>query len=425
MVPENQTITHKREGLLFILSIIVSLVTFIILFVTIIGIPIFFGIALATIISHAISIAYIRLNGIELSSKQFGDIYRKVMELSEKMKLNEIPEAYIVESGGILNAFASRIFGLFGKNIVVLYSDIVELVERGNDEELEFIIAHELTHIKRNHIVKRILTFPAMWIPFLGEAYSRACEFTADKMAITYTERPDKAVRALTVLAAGKHLFTQINVEEYLIQYNRKKGLFITLTELISTHPALPRRIFEIEAFIGTPTVPLEKKSKLSLIVIILSIVLSSVFLLWAAGSFMKDTINYFTEPFYPGEPTELMDATIDGDTEELSKLLKKGADPNEQEDEFGSTALIVASDNDQMDAAKILLEHGADPNLGDFSGYTPLMEAVFMENKEMIQLLLEHGADPNLSDSEGMTAIDHADDLGLEELAKMMDEYK
>jgi hypothetical protein len=264
-----------------------------------------------------------------------------------------------------------------------------------------------------------------MWVPFLGEAYSRACEYTADRMAVAYTEKPNYAIQALTVLAAGRFLYKHVNKEEYLKQYNRKKGFFIVLTELLSTHPAIPRRIFEIETFIGKRSVPLEKKSKLSVILILLSTVLALALLFWTTFSFISDVKDFGATLFLPGETTPLMDATFNNDIEEIKILLKEGADPNEQEEEYGSTALITAADNDQIEVAKILLEYGANPNLADYYGYNPLIGAVYMENKEMIQILLEAGADPYLEDEEGMSAISYAEDLGYDELVIMMKNYK
>lgn len=422
----SKEVIHKKESLLFSLSITLSIITILILFFTIIGIPILFGIAFITLISHAISMAFIRLNGVELSSKQFSELYNQVMELGKKMDLKEIPEVYIIESGGLLNAFATRIFGLFGKNIVVLYSDIVELIENGEKDALEFIIAHELSHIKRNHLVKRILIFPVMWVPFLGEAYSRACEFTSDRMAISYTHKPEAAIHALTVLATGTRLYKYVNKDEYLVQYNQKRGFFVTLAELLSTHPAIPRRIFEMEEFVGEKTVSLEKKSKVSVFIILTIAVFSFILVGWTAYTAVKDIAEYFTEGlFYPFETTELIEATINGDTEEMKGLLDEGADPNEQEEEYGSTALTTATDYDQIEAATLLLEYGADPNLADFSGYTPLMGAVFMENTEMIELLINAGADPNLENEEGMSAISQAEEYGYDEMAQFMKEFK
>ncbi|XP_063079587.1 ankyrin repeat and SOCS box protein 2-like isoform X2 [Engraulis encrasicolus] len=57
------------------------------------------------------------------------------------------------------------------------------------------------------------------------------------------------------------------------------------------------------------------------------------------------------------------------------------------------TTALYFAVNNSNEDAAELLLEAGADPNLDKFN---PLLVAVRQGNVQMARLLLEHGADVN-----------------------------
>ncbi|MFB6466411.1 M48 family metalloprotease [Cytobacillus sp. Hz8] len=102
------------------------------------------------------------------------------------------------------------------RNFIVLYSNIVEIVKNGYEEELNFIIAHELAHIKRNYITKQLLILPARWVPFLGNAYSRACEYTCDRIATAYINSPKGAANALAILAVGKTLFVSLDIVEYI-----------------------------------------------------------------------------------------------------------------------------------------------------------------------------------------------------------------
>ena len=50
-----------------------------------------------------------------------------------------MPDLYIIESGGLLNAFAIR---LLGKDYVVLYSDVVDEALESGLHTVEFIVAH-------------------------------------------------------------------------------------------------------------------------------------------------------------------------------------------------------------------------------------------------------------------------------------------
>ena len=246
MIHSERDLVHKNEKRYFMIALLVSLLTYIGLFLSIVGIiyaAIFISISMFL---HALSLASIRLNGVRLNEEQFPHVYEKVKELCTKMEMSSVPDVYVVESSGILNAFATR---FFGRNMVVLYSELFELMNEGSEEELTFVIAHELAHIKRRHISKQFLVLPAMWIPGITQAYSRACEFTCDRYAAYYTQNSEAAKKALTIFGVGKRLFEFINRNSYLNQVQQEHGLFIWLSEKLSTHPPLPKRIREISNF--------------------------------------------------------------------------------------------------------------------------------------------------------------------------------
>lgn len=342
------------------------------------------------------------------------------------MELKKVPEVYVVESGGLLNAFATKVFGFFGKNMVVLYSDFVDLSLESSGNEIEYVIAHELAHIKRNHIVKTFFIFPAMWIPFIGVSFSRMAEYTCDRMAAYYTDKPDDAISGLLVLAAGRRLYKKVNLAEYQQQYNDKKGIFVTLTELLSTHPPIPKRIHEIETLMyESPSVPLIKRGKQTFAIIFIVFFLFPTIIAGAAflGFLTMDKLNFFEDLLFETEYTPLMEASIDGDSERVNELLTAGENPNEM-NEFGESPLLIAIVNEEKEIVKILLANGADPNLQDDYGWTPFMAAVMNENIEMGRILLGAGADPLIVDESGMSAIDHAKEMGNNEYVRLMNSY-
>ncbi|MCS7459543.1 M48 family metallopeptidase [Paenibacillus doosanensis] len=246
----NHRLVHENETALFMICVVISSLIYVSLIFSVIGI---FYIILGVVISvifHGLAVAGIRSSGVKLSAQQFPVVYDKVQELCVHMEIAKVPDVFIVQSGGILNAFATR---FMGRNFVVLYSDIFELVEQGSDEELSFVVAHELAHIQRNHIRKHVWIWPALWIPFLGNAYSRCCEYTCDRIATAYTGNAAAAVRALTVLAVGKQLFARVNIGEYVEQSRNERGFFVAWYEWLSTHPPLPKRINEIWRFHAYP----------------------------------------------------------------------------------------------------------------------------------------------------------------------------
>lgn len=418
-------LVHKYENVLYGICIITSVIITIYLLLSIIGAIILIFLALISFFSHALSMAHIQVNGVRLRETQFPELYQKVEELSRKMELKKIPEVYVIESGGLLNAFATKVLGLFGKNMVVLYSDFVDLSLESDGYEIDYVIAHELAHIKRNHIVKALLVFPAMWFPFVGAGFSRMAEYTCDRMAAYYTNQPESAINGLLIFAAGRRLYKKVQIEEFQKQYNEKKGVFVTLTELLSTHPPIPKRIQEIETFMyGAPNVPLLKRSKqIVAIMFILFLLLPAITVgLFIAGFKAIEGLDFFNEFLTEGF-TPLMEATLNGDIDRVEELLEEGAEPNEL-NEFGESALLVGVVNEQTDIIPILLEYGADPNLQDDYGWTPLMSAVFTEDTEIGKMLLESGADPMLVDEDDMSAIDYAEEIGNKEYVELLHAY-
>lgn len=414
---------HQKERIYFAILLIFSMPTLFALCFSGIGLLILFLLVFIPLFIFLISMAMIRTNGVKVTKSQFPDIYATVEDVAGKMELKKLPDVYIVQSMGILNAFATR---FFGRNMVVLYSEIAELLVLDGKRELDFVIAHELAHIKRNHILKNLLVLPGNWIPFLAEAYSRACEYTCDRMASHYISDLKASKYALTVLAVGKHLYHNVNEEEYLREASYEKGFFAWFSEKLSTHPILPKRIYALENQFGQGyDISFRVSGKLkvkivSIITVLILIIIGSIFAvkLWLNSSLYSD--------FMLGREntTPLMSAVTDDDKEKVLKLIQDGADVNAQ-DSYGWTALHYAimwygdeeyEDMDDVEEStidpemvKLLLDHGADPNSKSEDVDPVLLEIANEDQPELLDMLIEHGADINAQDSYGETALFNA----------------
>ncbi|KAL2096273.1 hypothetical protein ACEWY4_008421 [Coilia grayii] len=149
-----------------------------------------------------------------------------------------------------------------------------------------------------------------------------------------------------------------------------------------------------------------------------------------------------------------LLQAARTNSSEEVIRLLSEGADVNHRH-KMGWTPLMVAAMNRQHNVVKVLLEKGADPNLGDdfssvyeisrqksihslevlvtredefssrlssranFRGCTALHYAVLADDLATAHTLLEAGADPLQANSQGHTAAQYAKDGPLQDLLK------
>ena len=81
------------------------------------------------------------------------------------------------------------------------------------------------------------------------------------------------------------------------------------------------------------------------------------------------------------------------------------GADVNVVRSD-GSSALLYAAYQGDVELVKALLEKGANPDLRNEYGAFALSEAVQAGSQEIVELLLDHKANPNLSNLEGETAL-------------------
>jgi ankyrin repeat protein len=151
------------------------------------------------------------------------------------------------------------------------------------------------------------------------------------------------------------------------------------------------------------------------------------------------------------GELTPLVYAARAGSIDAARVLLDAGADVN-QVTRYGWSALLAATQNRNYQLAKFLIEHGADVNLANKGGWTPLYLATDnrnleggdyptrtpdMDDLEFIKLLLDEGADPNARvvestetrtvftnqwlDEEGATAFLRASQSGDVELMRLL----
>lgn len=245
---DEKILVHHREKRYFVVCLVISIVVYAALIVSVVGIPYLVALVLLSVLVHALAMARVRLNGVRLSPRQFPEVYERIGRLCAQMGLPAVPDVYVVQAGGILNAFATR---FFGRNMIVVYADIFELIATGADGILEFVITHELAHLKRRHVTKHMLLLPVQWIPFLGNAYSRACEYTCDRIAAFITGNTGAAVNGLTMLAVGKGLYRMVDVGEYLYQGEQNRGFFLWLAEKLSSHPPLPKRIAEVRRFMA------------------------------------------------------------------------------------------------------------------------------------------------------------------------------
>jgi len=107
-----------------------------------------------------------------------------------------------------------------------------------------------------------------------------------------------------------------------------------------------------------------------------------------------------------------LLTAVRNNNLDAISAELARGADVNAQEPSSGVTPLSWAALHGHAEAAKILIENGADLEGANRNGTRPLHAAAFLGRTEVVKLLMESGANVEATGLKGSTPIDttHAD---------------
>lgn len=188
--------------------------------------------------AHGLALGHVRGSAVRVSDKQFPQLYRMTVAHARRLELKEVPMVYVLQSGGLLNAFATR---FSGRDFVIINSDVLEMALDQGEAAVGFIVGHELAHLWRGHLRHRWLITPARFVPYLGAAYSRACEYTCDRIGAAC--QPDGAISGLLALAAGKQLHPHVDVREFAAQAEKDKNFWTKRAEMMSSHPLLPKRV--------------------------------------------------------------------------------------------------------------------------------------------------------------------------------------
>lgn len=206
-------------------------------------------------------------SAVRVSERQFPRLNRLHADAATTLDAHELPELYVM-ANPTLNAMT---IGIDTPKIVV-NSALVDLLD---DEELRFVLGHELGHALSGHALYRtLLQYIIMFgmtlsaVPFgsigvmalrsaLSE-WSRKSELSSDRAGLLATQDIQAAIRVNMKLASGGHL-EDLDQTEFLAQareYRETDDLRDSIAKLLlvdgTTHPMNVVRASEIRRWIDS-----------------------------------------------------------------------------------------------------------------------------------------------------------------------------
>ena len=239
-------LVYKNEKTLFAIMLVFSVLVWGLLLVGTFGLALLYVLMffIAYCFVQSAFVSYIKGTGVRITEEQFPDLKRQIAQCCARLQIHEEPQAYILQMGGSLNAFATR---FLGRNFIVLYSDVVDGLA-DHPDALNFYIGHELGHIKRRHLTWARVLLPATVLPLVGAAYARAREYTCDRHGLAACDNPASAEQGLAVLAAGSRRARDMNKAAFVAQSHHCEGFWMSFHELVADYPWLVKRMAAVRA---------------------------------------------------------------------------------------------------------------------------------------------------------------------------------
>ena len=210
---------------------------------------------------RALRLTYLA-GAVKVSERQFPHIYALVRDGAYILDLPDVPDVFVLQSP-IVNAMA------IGRDrpFIVITTGMVNLYD---EEELRWVVGHELGHVLSGHAVYRtmlllLIQFAARiaWMPiaFIGlraiiwglEEWFRKSELSCDRAGLLAGQDVDAARRALMKLSGGSHL-SELNPDAFREQareYDAVPDLRDSVLKLLqlqgNTHPFSVVRYAELD----------------------------------------------------------------------------------------------------------------------------------------------------------------------------------
>lgn len=176
---------------------------------------------------------------MKANDKTLPEINRIATEAANRLAMRS-PGVYVVQDPQI-NAYA---LGLRNK-IIVLNTGLIDVA---SDDELTFIIGHELAHVKYGWSVPVKVLGITIPLPLLLSSQHR--EYTCDRGGLIACRNLNAAILVLAKLALGKRLADKVDIDHmYKDKEEVERDRMSKVSEFVATHPPIKNRVYQLRQF--------------------------------------------------------------------------------------------------------------------------------------------------------------------------------
>lgn len=180
-----------------------------------------------------------RANAILVGPRQFPELFATYQELGRRLKMPHLPRLYVINGNGVVNAFALECNRRH--NYVVIHAEIAMLLSTAPDV-VEFVLAHELGHHKLRHVSlwRAVIAIVPGATVVLGQATTRAQEYSADRIALAVCPGTANATR---LLAVGPWMESGVDPDAWLEQCQAEhREFWVRISQAMSSHAVMVKR---------------------------------------------------------------------------------------------------------------------------------------------------------------------------------------
>lgn len=201
-------------------------------------------------------------SAFHVTERSCPELYKMVSDVARTLEIVHMPEIYTEWTYGI-NAYTT---GHKDNTILVLFTGAVDLMP---EEELKYIIGHEMGHIKSGHVLYKVMAQCigqiiehagilgnfASPIQYAMGYWNRMSEFTADRAGLLACQDLDASLSAIMKMAglpkkyfntADPHIFAE-QAQEFLVRYGDTANTIIrNISIMDDSHPWTVLRASEL-----------------------------------------------------------------------------------------------------------------------------------------------------------------------------------